>query len=445
MINIVCKLIPMYHNHLKRFSKLILILFALSFPFISSAQSDQDLIKAFNSKLIPIRTLSPDSDYTDLQPLTVILKNKHVIGLGEATHATKEFYIYKHRLVEFLVKDMGFKTLVIEGDFAGTQVMNDYVLYEKGSAWGALQKTLLGVAANQEFFNMVEWIKQYNSDKPFKDKVKFYGCDMNYGVNTGIPIKNALAKSKIRLSADATKGLDLLINYRNNNLSKDQSNLMHTAVKELDSAKWDETVIPDMKIFKQYIRCMEQLANFADQHYIYDKDIVRDKYMAENCEWIYNYESANKMIIWAHNLHIAKDITKNNNLPMGYYLNQQFQDAYYALGFGFTSGKLITNYIKPVIYDIPPVSIKNSSDYIFSQCMTPNFILDFKSSESNPSIVAFLNKKIHSRSVGAIYFPDQEANGDNGAYQKLIKMYDGIIFIKTTNAVTLLKSYAQNQ
>jgi len=151
------------------------------------------------------------------------------------------------------------------------------------------------------------------------------------------------------------------------------------------------------------------------------------------------------MIVWAHNLHVAKDITKNDNLPMGYYLNRQVQGAYYALAFGFNSGKLITNYIKPVIYDIPDVQIKNSSDYVFSQCMVPNFILDFKSSASDPAIASFLNQKLHSRAIGAIYFPDKEANGDNGTYQKLIKMYDGIIFIRTINTVTLLKSYEQNQ
>jgi len=184
--------------------------------------------------------------------------------------------------------------LVIEGDFAGTQAMNDYVLYGKGSAWEAVQKTFFGVAANQEFFDMVEWIKRYNLGKQFKDKVRFYGCDMNYGINTGVFIKDALAKSKIQLSVDATKGLSLLINYRYNNFNKDASNLMHTTVKELDTSKWDETVIPDMKIFKQYLRCMEQLADFADQRNYYDKDIVRDKYMAENCGWIYNYESEKK-------------------------------------------------------------------------------------------------------------------------------------------------------
>jgi erythromycin esterase len=436
----------MYHQPKFVFKPLCAVAFILMFsaPRISAAQTDTSLINAINSKLIPLKTLNPDSDYSDLQPLKAILKNKQVIGLGEATHATKEFYIYKHRLVEFLIKEMDFKTLVIEGDFAGTQAMNDYVLYGNGSTWAALQKTLFGVAANQEFFDMVEWIKQYNLGKPLKDKVKFYGCDMNYGINTGIPIKDALAKSKIQLSADATKGLDLLINYRYNTFNKDASNLMHTAVRELDTAKWDGTAIPDMKIFKQYLGCMEQLADFADQRNYYNKDIVRDKYMAENCEWIYNYELGNKMIVWAHNLHIAKDVTKNNNLPMGYYLNQQFHDAYYALGFGFNSGKLITNYIKPVIYDVPPLNIKNSSDYIFSQCAVPNFMLDFKSSASNPVIAQFLDQKTHARAIGAVYFPGRQASDEDGTYQKLIKMYDGIVFIKTTNAVTLLKSYAQN-
>src|ERR1700679_248081 len=141
-------------------------------PLGVSAQSE--LVSAINSKLIPIKTLVPDDDLGDLQPLKKILKDKKIIGLGEAAHGVHDFFVFKQRLLEFLVKEMGVKVLLTETDFAGTQTMNDYVLYGKGDAHKGLTDMANGVWATQEFIDMAEWVKKYNDTKPEKDKVRFY-------------------------------------------------------------------------------------------------------------------------------------------------------------------------------------------------------------------------------------------------------------------------------
>jgi erythromycin esterase len=161
--------------------------------------------------------------------------------------------------------------------------------------------------------------------------------------------------------------------------------------------------------------------------------------MAENFNWVTGVRSNKKTILWAHNLHIAKDVTKNSNYPVGYYLAEKYKQDYYAIGFGFSSGKLRAFDMKErkvVIYDIPPVQITNSSDYYFSQANTPNFILDFKTATSDPILASFLNQKMNSRAIGGGYDPEKQAQGAGGAYQKLLRLYDAIIFFKETNAVT---------
>ena len=322
--------------------------------------------------------------------------------------------------------------------------MNDYVLYGKGSAYRGLQQMTIGVWFTQEFKDMVEWIKQYNSTKAFQDKVKFYGCDMQFAVNSGGALKNGLIKLQNPLSAEAQKGLDLIIPWGFIKVSKEDMLFMKTLATELGYATLIEPDLNKLKIDKQCIKAIIQTVEYAEAAPSWFKqDIIRDKLMAGNSEWIYNYESKNKMIIWAHNLHIAKDAAKNNNLPMGYYLAQKFPNDYYAMGFGFSSGKLKAynkEQGKSMINSIPEVQIKNSSDYIFKQISVPNFILDFQTSSANPQIADFLNQKQNARSIGALYDDKKEAEGGGGSYQKLIKMYDALIFIRETNASTPIKS-----
>src|SRR5690606_21030358 len=133
------------------------------------------------------------------------------------------------------------------------------------------------------------------------------------------------------------------------------------------------------------------------------KNIVRDRYMAENTAWIYHHESDDKMIIWAHNLHVAKDLARDNNLPMGSYLAKVFPDEYYVFGFGFNAGQLggYNRQGEKHVFIIPDVSIKKSSDYIFKQVNTPNFILDFKTASRDSLIANFLDEKLHARAIGS--------------------------------------------
>ena len=440
MGNIVYKLIPMYHNLLNRFSKLILILFTLSFPFISSAQNNQDLVKALNSKLIPIKTLSPDSDYSDLQPLKAILKDKGIVGLGEATHGTHDFFVYKHRMLEFLVKEMGYKAFVIEANFAGAQTMNDYVVYGKGNVYKGLWDMGIGVWMTQEFVDMANWLKNYNTGKPLSERVHFYGCDMQGNQAASVIFRNYLTKTK-QLTPVLDSGITQMAKY-GNTLTKDDKVQIRTAITALRQVTL--TSLPDdsAQLFKHDIRAVEQYMDEMDAESTFfpAKSIdLRDKYMAENCAWIYNYIKGDKMVVWAHNQHIGELKNSSGITPMGSYLKAQFKDNYYAFGFGFNSGTIRAYNAeakKYQIYDVPPPVLTNSADAIFAQCNYPNFILDFKSASTDTAINTFLNTELRSHAIGADFVSLLKNTTKYYVKQKLADVYDGIIFLRETTAAT---------
>lgn len=295
---------------------------------------------------------------------------------------------------------------------------------------------------------MVEWIKQYNSTQTNENKIKFYGFDMQFAFNSAPALLDGTIKLKEPLSDNARKGLQVIIDHRFGAIDKSQLPLLDATVQELEGAVVVESSPKKAKIYQQYISTVIQTIEFSIPKHRFDEDIIRDNYMAKNCEWTYNFTGESKMIVWAHNLHIAKDITNNNNLPMGYNLSQKYPNEYYAMGFGFNSGSFRayhTENKKVMSCTVPEVNIKNSSDYVFGQCAAPNFILDFKSAQANPTINEFLNRKTYSRAIGAQYNPKKDENGRKVSNQKLIKMYDAIIFIDNTTAVSPIRPVRTTQ
>src|SRR5688500_17139156 len=57
---------------------------------------------------VPFATDQPETGFDDLAALASIVGEARVVSLGEATHGTREFFTMKHRMLEYLVENMGF-------------------------------------------------------------------------------------------------------------------------------------------------------------------------------------------------------------------------------------------------------------------------------------------------------------------------------------------------
>src|SRR5204862_2665120 len=74
---------------------------------------------------IPLATAAPGSDLKDLEPLRRSIGNARVVGLGEATHGTREFFQLKHRMMEYCVSQLGFTVIGFEAAYGETLAVND--------------------------------------------------------------------------------------------------------------------------------------------------------------------------------------------------------------------------------------------------------------------------------------------------------------------------------
>ncbi len=132
------------------------------------------------SHAIPLKTVEAGSGFEDMRPLKKIIGGARVVALGEATHGTREFFWLKHRMLEFLVTEMGFTVFGIEASMPEGFDVNEYVLTGDGDPEKALAGLNLWVWDTEEVLEMIRWMRKYNEDVNHLRKVKFYGFDMQY-------------------------------------------------------------------------------------------------------------------------------------------------------------------------------------------------------------------------------------------------------------------------
>jgi erythromycin esterase len=106
---------------------------------------------------IALRTSNPGGSDADLAPLKQIIGNASLVGLGEETHGTHEFIDMKARLVEFLISNLGFTTLVMENDWGSSQLLDAYINGGPGNLKTIMTKALFGSWQTQEYEQLFAW------------------------------------------------------------------------------------------------------------------------------------------------------------------------------------------------------------------------------------------------------------------------------------------------
>jgi len=293
-------------------------------------KNDEIVIDWLKKNAIPIKSVEAGNGFADLQPLKRILADARVVGLGEAAHGTREFFQFKHRMVEFLVREMNFNVFAIEASYAGCLKINDYVTGGNISRAEALQNLGFPVWQTEEVAALIDWLRAYNQTIRPERKVKFYGFDMqDMGGSDAVlgylkrtaPEKaqevletltkvGAAAQTAMGGSKESLKGLlpeiDKLIRY----FVLQEANFTY------------KTSRAEYELNLHRLRLLFQAADVFSQ----ELNDTRDRYMAENIVYLLNRERlGTRIAVWAHNGHISMGdaiYLPGGGKAMGAYLRQ---------------------------------------------------------------------------------------------------------------------------
>ncbi len=423
-------------------------------PLSNFAQNK--VVDWIDQNAIAIQTVNPESDNNDLLPLIEILKDKRIVALGEATHGTKEFFQMKHRMMKFLAEEMGFTLFGIEANFSECEAINNYILNGEGNPKEALEGIYFWTWNTMEVLDMIEWMRDFNIDKPFDKKIKFYGFDMQFSKGAAMYVQRNLSKVDIELYNQYKNVLEIL---KNNNYYLDSSieelttikteiQILHSNINQIKNDETQKSQEEELNLLLQHLEILVQ--NISSKIIVKNTSesnsevfVFRDKCMAQNVNWILEHEGENqKVMLWAHNGHVNKSFYEYGPKAMGYYLAKKYGNQYYAIGLDFNMGsfraKGMSNNLgnKLKVHHLGEAK-PGSSSQTFAKCKEDQFFIDFKKVSANRDMKLYLNKKKRSRDIGAVF---SHKNHNGYVKNRLMTKYDGLIFInETTSSIPILK------
>ncbi|MEA2602258.1 MAG: erythromycin esterase [Acidobacteriota bacterium] len=397
----------------------------------STAQPTSPAVAWLRKKAIPFRTPEAGNGFADLQPLRKLIGDARIVSLGEDTHGTREFFQMKHRLVEFLASEMGFTLFAIEANMPEAYRMNDYVLTGKGDPRELLKGMYFWTWNTQEVLDMVEWMRAFNQSG--KGRIQFLGFDMQYpGVAAGI-VNSFVAKAEPDYSREAGQNLtqvqtaiDALHHGGRNNGQLGPVADAARSVYEHLAGRRDAYLArfprEDVDWAIQNARVVLQSVQY------FTGPTYRDESMANNIEWILDQNPGEKIVLWAHNLHVGKQ-----DEQMGEYLAERYGRDMVVLGFAFGQGRYnavgLNGPLGPQVASSP---IPGSVESYLAAPGLPRFIVDLRGIPGSAPSSPWFKKERLFRNIGAVedrcgFSPDVAAGE-----------FDGLIWFDQTSPSVLL-------
>ena len=410
---------------------------------------------------VPLQTVIAGNGFKDLQPLRKIIGSAHLVTLGEATHGTREFFQFKHRMLEFLVNEMGFTVFGIEASMPEAFDINEYVITGKGEPDKALASFYNWVWNTEEVLDMIKWMRSYNADPLHTKKVKFYGFDMQTpSLALKLTLQNLRKIDQIQ-AGTLEKPLSLLANpftapdfvLLPKEKKEEAAAAIRTILKLFDEHKHDfinRGSVSEWDIMRQQaIIVAQHIESKMNATGLINLDpAVRDRSMADNIRWILDHEGAEtKMVIWAHNLHVATHTIMGNNLRekfgqdmcvFGFTFNQgSFQAAEYPVGYMqyllFPSEKGV----HPFTVTPYKSEISVSLDVMLAEAGLKYAVINLHALPKDGLVAKWFGEGQLTRNIGSVY---SDLNGAGFSKLTLTKSYDAIFFVENSTASHLNES-----
>lgn len=307
-----------------------------------------DIVRWLTEHAHPLGRLTPGAPTQDLEPLGQALRGARIVGLGESTHGTSEFFRLKHRIVEFLVREEGFTTLAMEASQSAGHALDTYVRHGTGDPERLVARLGFWTWRTQEMVDLVEWLRSHNRGLPEGRRVRFVGTDPQRCADSVETVSAFLRRTVPERAGDA-RALEVLAQARPASLPDPDRALMRHAEEiarlvadhrersePCDGA--DEALEHAWILVRAADLVTRPFAPPAGEDSVF---AARDRYMAEAVTRLVDDDPGARVLVWAHNGHIAKSTYGERVPTLGSRLHERYGDAYYALALFFGRGSFL--------------------------------------------------------------------------------------------------------
>lgn len=353
-----------------------IITIAFSLSYQTNAWGQQS---SAGPRVLDLRSIDPaDVYYSDLQDLKETLEGVQLVLLGEQTHGEASTFLAKTRLIQFLHQEMDFEVLAFESG-----------LYDCALIWENVKK---GEQLSEEVVGSLFYMYATSRQmKPLFNYVQSQVYENKPLLLSGFESQHRGEKAKSSLFIDfeaflkkqhpnlldqqwqTFKQLSLAtFDDRGFRPKESEKEDYFAKIAELKSTLKEDVASPEsyMESPGFWLRITSSIESQAMRYWemVSGNEVsVRDLQMAENLIWLSEKVYPDKkIIVWAHNAHIAKSMKKieadgeanaflSTFVPMGETIHQHFGNKAYAVGFSGAGGEFM-NFVDDKIYSVSPAS-----------------------------------------------------------------------------------------
>ncbi|MFO7977745.1 MAG: erythromycin esterase family protein [Bacteroidales bacterium] len=398
---------------------------------------------------------------TGLEPLMDRIGDARIVLLGEASHGTHEYYIWRSRITQQLIRDKGFNLIAVEGDWPDCYRINRYIRhYENGgsTAFEVLKnfhRWPTWMWANWETDALMEWLRKHNQGKEHAHQTGFYGLDV-YSLWESLEAIIDYLKKHDPDSLDAAyeafncfepysrEGIDYASSVRFIPESCEKPVVELLQQLQQDAAAYDGD--PEASFSA---RQNAQIAVNAEKYYRSmigggpDSWNIRDRHMTQTLENLLDFHGRNsKVIVWEHNTHIgdarATDMRDDNMVNVGQLVREKWGPSDTVLvGFGSYQGSVIASHSwgAPMRKMQVPAARHDSWEALLHRTDPSERLIIARDIKNIP----LMDQPINHRAIGVVYHPDRDHYG-NYVPSIIPGRYDAFIYIDNTQALHPIRS-----
>jgi len=424
-----------------------------SLPPDAPSPTDEDLawLRRHASPLHSVSPASPDD--LDLTRFRDVVGSARIVALGESTHGTSEFFVVKHRLLEYLVCELGFTVFAIEANQLAVERINRYVQGGEGAA-REVMRVMFAVWNTEEMRALIEWMRAHNRDHPDR-MVRFAGFDMQDHEAPADTLRAFLQRCEPSL---VMRFDSLLGEYCS------QPGSATPQIPDSIRTRWrkqGETMWQDVSARRSAwlvgarsrgdsiaAEWALQSANLMRQATLFNEALnspERDSLMAANLDWIVRILApGERAVVWAHDVHVSRggdpERSFNGGAQMGAYLSRLYGDGYRAFSLltydgAYSATKSFTDHewIEAAAFPAPAGSIEEALHRLPRTPGAVGMIVDLRAAASD-NRGDWLWQPRPIRHIGYAAY-------DYGFEMKAVPPleFDGIVFIDHTTASRKLR------
>jgi len=350
----------------------------------------------------------------------IIANNPKIIGLGEATHGTSEFFSSRGALTLELIRRADVRLLLFEFDAIASATLDDYVNGADVDPAKAVADLGFWISDTYEFLRFLSELREYNAATT--KKVRIWGIDLQ---NTTHPVDVLIGHAdQLSISAEEQATLKRLGKKGQDvqELSAAQRSGIDALLSRLRTPRSSS---------KQDVSIALAARSLASQLDYWTGDMGtwlrkrRDIGMASLATFLVTQVDTPRACLWAHDSHISK---QPSEFMLGYHLASAVR--YYSIGFylyqGSTRAVDTAGEIGVISYPIP-VAPKYTLEGVVMDEARMSEIAWLPLRNLPPRLRKWFETPRFSRELGAVYMSEDDMMTlhDNSA------AFDAVVVIQT--------------